>query len=199
MSAPGAPRPLRQDAQRTVARVVEVATRVLADDPHATVQEIADTAGIGRATVYRHFPSREALLSAITTAAFREIRETLDGLALDRAEPVEGLRVALDAFFEVGDRYRFLAVDRSPHEHHPDKQAAMLDVFAPLAALLDRAQASGVVRRDLPPEWVRSALGALMRTAFELTDSGELAREEAPEIVLRTFLEGVSAGTGGPT
>ncbi len=203
MSAPETPRPLRQDAQRTVARVVEVATRVLADDPHATVQEIADAAGLGRATVYRHFPSREALLSAIHTAAFREIGEALRGLDLDRADPVDGLRAALDTFFEVGDRYRFLAVDRSAHEHDPNKEEAVQLVFAPVVALIDRARESGVVREGLPAEWVRRTLGALMKTAFELMDSGELAREDAPEMVLRTYLAGiatpaVSAGTGGP-
>lgn len=202
-AAPPAGRPLRQDARRTVARVVEVATRVLADSPEATMQEIADAAGLGRATVYRHFASREDLMAAITLEAFRQMREALDGLRLGEGDVVAALHRALATFFEVGDRYRFLAQHPDAPVRGAEKEAAVRELFAPVGDLLERAQAEGVVRAGLPLDWVRASLGALLKTAFEQVDAGVLDRADAPGLVVRTFLGGagvgVSADTGAPS
>jgi TetR/AcrR family transcriptional regulator, mexCD-oprJ operon repressor len=197
--APG-PEPRRG----TVARVVVAATHLLADSPEATMQEIAEAAGLGRATIYRHFASREELLDAITLAACQEMRALLDGLALDEGDVVEALRRALEAFFAVGDRYRFLAERPEEHSRALDKDAAVREIFAPVAALLDRARREGVIREEVSTEWVRGVLGALIHTAFEMVAAGDLARADAPALVLRTVLNGiaapgVSAGRGAPS
>jgi TetR/AcrR family transcriptional regulator, mexCD-oprJ operon repressor len=194
----------RQDARRTIARVVEAATHLLADSPEATMQEIADAAGLGRATVYRHFATRDDLLAAITQVAFEEMRALLDTCALDEGDVVEALRRALEAFFEVGDRYRFLAERPEERVRAIDKDAAVREIFEPVAALLDRAKREGVIRPDVPTEWVRGALGALIHTAFELVAAGDLARADAPSLVMSTVLDGIalrtisSGGRGAP-
>jgi TetR/AcrR family transcriptional repressor of mexCD-oprJ operon len=189
---------------RTAAKVVAAATHVLASSPDATMQEIADAAGIGRATVYRHYATREDLLAAIERTAFAEVRVALEARDLDRGDPIEALHRALDAFFEVGDRYRFLA--EHPEQPMPpaDKQAAMQEVFAPVVALLDRARREGAIRSDVSAEWVRAVLGGLLRTAFEQMAAGAVDRDAAPALVARTLLEGLgtpppSAGRGAPS
>ena len=78
-------RGLRSDAQRNAERLVEVATHVFAEQgPEAPFSEIARAAGVGTATLYRRFPTREALLAAVR--------------AVNRLElMVETLRAALNA------------------------------------------------------------------------------------------------------
>src|SRR5215207_7291413 len=59
----------RSDAALNQARLVEAARSMLADDPDASMAEIASAAGVGRGTAYRHFPSREELLQAVRRQA----------------------------------------------------------------------------------------------------------------------------------
>ena len=63
---------MRADAARNVHRIVEVAARLLGEDPHAGMAEVAAAAGISRATVYRHFTTREALIDAIRRQALAQ-------------------------------------------------------------------------------------------------------------------------------
>ncbi len=61
----------RQDAMRNRETVVEAGMKLLGEDPTASMQEVADRSGLGRSTVYRHFPNREALFGAMTSTPSR--------------------------------------------------------------------------------------------------------------------------------
>jgi len=180
----------RQDAQRNVARIVAAATRVLAEDPDATMQDIAGAAGLGRATVYRHFPTREDLLGAIAVAALDELRRALSDGRLEETEPREALRRGVAAILEIGDRYRVL-MDGHGHVRPEVKAAAMAQTFAPLEAVLRRAQSEGTIRAGVPPAWARATLGALIRAAMQQTAEGTLPREDAPRVIVDTLLGGL--------
>lgn len=180
----------RQDAQRNEARIVAAATRVLAEDPDATMQDIAGAAGLGRATIYRHFPTREDLLEAIAAAAIEELGRALSDGRLEEAEPREALRRAVAAILEIGDRYRVL-VDGRGHMTAEAKAAAMADTFAPLEAVLARARSEGVISPAIPPAWARATLGALIKVAMQEAADGTLPREDAPRMIVDTLLGGL--------
>ena len=65
---------MRSDARRNDRLVLEAAARVLAEDPRATIQRVADEAGVVRLTVYRRYPNRDALRRAIFETAAAETR-----------------------------------------------------------------------------------------------------------------------------
>ncbi|MYT75257.1 MULTISPECIES: TetR/AcrR family transcriptional regulator [unclassified Streptomyces] len=68
LTAPPHPRSKRSDAEGNRARIVEIASAAFACSPDATLQSIAKAAGVGQGTMYRHFPSREALLLTVYRA-----------------------------------------------------------------------------------------------------------------------------------
>jgi AcrR family transcriptional regulator len=183
----------RQDAQRNVARIVTAATRVLAEDPDATMQDIAAAAGLGRATVYRHFPTREDLLGAIMLSALDELRQALSDGRLDEVDPREALLRGVAVILEIGDRYQVL-VDRRDHTPPEAKAAAMAETFAPLEAVLQRAEREGVIRAGVPLAWTRATLGALIKAAMQQAAEGTLAREDAPRMIVDTLLRGLGDG-----
>ncbi|MDG4862728.1 helix-turn-helix domain containing protein, partial [Streptomyces sp. T-3] len=70
MPAPAStPRPLRADAERSVRVILEAAERVLAADPAASMEHIAEAAGVARTTVHRRFANRQALVDALADSA----------------------------------------------------------------------------------------------------------------------------------
>src|SRR3954463_7714920 len=80
-----APKRRRADAERSISSIINAALEALASDPDVSMAEIARRAGVVRATVYMHFPTREPLLDAVMEYAVAEVAD-----ATGRAEPTQG-------------------------------------------------------------------------------------------------------------
>ena len=88
-----------------VHRIVEVAARLLADNPGAGMADVAAGAGVGRATLYRHFPTREALVEAIREQAVEDAEQALAACRLDEGSATDALRRLCAAWLDVAERY----------------------------------------------------------------------------------------------
>jgi AcrR family transcriptional regulator len=144
-------RPLRADAQRNRARILAAAEATLTEKgPSASTEEIAQRAGVAIGTVFRHFPTKEALVEAVFVGGLRELAERARQLC---AAPEPG--AAFIAFFSE-------AVGRSTAKHAFAPQPGGADVMSrgPVAEaalelrtamtdLLDRARRSGEIRPDV--------------------------------------------------
>jgi len=180
---------LRADAERNRERVLEHATRLLAEDPAAGVGAIAHAAGVGRATLYRHYPTREDLLAAIDQRAFEETEAAFAASRLAEGTATDALARLVGAVLEIGDRYRFLlAEDPVKRDRRRDERFA-----APLFALLERGQAAGEFNRSMDPRWMLAVLGAVIVAAVREIAEGRLDREAAPAVVTDTLRNGFSS------
>ena len=143
-------RPKRADARRNYEKVLVAAREAFAEGGESTsLEEIARRAGVGIGTLYRHFPSRQALLEALYVNEVDELCRSAEGLA--ERDPWE----ALDAWFERLIAY--MATKRAlAHEllNYVDQDAPLFRVcrsslFATGEPLLKRAQDAGEVRSDV--------------------------------------------------
>ena len=80
-----APKRRRADADRSVAAILDAGLEALASDPDSSMSEIARRAGVVRATIYVHFPTRETLLDAVIEYAVGQVVESMRS-----AEPQRG-------------------------------------------------------------------------------------------------------------
>src|SRR5512142_1453947 len=92
-----APKRRRADAERSITAIVDAALEALAIDPDASMAEIARRAGVVRATVYMHFPTRESLLDAVMEHAVGQVAEATSGAEPTQGEPEEALERVLRA------------------------------------------------------------------------------------------------------
>jgi TetR/AcrR family transcriptional regulator, mexCD-oprJ operon repressor len=180
---------LRADAARNVHRIVEVAARRLGTDPSVGMAEVAAAAGVSRATVYRHFPTREALVAAIQLQAVDQSERALLACKLDEGTATEALRRLCGAWLDVAERYAFTQLGEEPDEDTRRRRSRILG--EPLRALIERGKAAGEFTNTLSTEWcVRSFAALLLAGARALAD-GALTHEEAQHAVFRTLHEGL--------
>src|SRR6185312_10400197 len=139
-AADAAGRPLRADAARNREKVLRAAREAFAESGYGVpLDEIAARAGVGPGTVYRHFPSKEALFEAVVAARITDLVSDARARG-DAADPGE-------AFFGFLAR---IATEAAAKRDLPDaiSVAGSLreDLFAALDLLLRRAQQAGAVR-----------------------------------------------------
>ena len=177
----------RADAERSVARIMDAAVDALASDPEASMAEIARQAGVVRATIYVHFPAREALIEAVTERAISEVSAAIASAEPDRGEPVEALRRVVATTWERLGRYHPLVAinSRLPQADLRHRHASVLGALEPL---IERGQAEGAFRADVPVAWHLSMLLALMHAASGEVQAGRLAAAEAESAVTATVL-----------
>jgi len=192
---------LRADARRNQQRILRAAARLLARDPAASVQRIAEAAEVARPTVYRRYPTRDALVDAILGQAIDDLAEVLRDGRQRAGDPAEVLAGVLRGVAGVAIAYPVLLGARPPaHEHgsggrHGGRLAAWDDALGQFGIMIARAQARGVVRRGLRPEVLFLSLVGALDLALQPArhSPGEDATAGIADQVVMIFLDGIRA------
>jgi TetR/AcrR family transcriptional regulator, mexCD-oprJ operon repressor len=185
MSDP-APRPALQ--QRVAAAILDGAAQLFASGgEQASMNEVAEAAGVARATVYRYFPNREALLDELAQTAVRDVDMRLASARIDAVSPEEGVARAVRALVDVGNLFVVLARER-PRSGADRFERGLVE---PLRQLVERGQASGVIRDDITAARLTESLIGLI--VGMLTSTPALGREDMTATITSLFLDGARA------
>ena len=189
------PRPALRE--RVAAAILDAAASVLAGrGDAASMSDVAAAAGVARATLYRYFPSREALLDALGRLALDETGELLRGARLDEVAVEDGIARAVRALVTVGDAFVVLARERG----RPDPGEFETSGATPVRGLLARGQSVGEIRADVPPHWLAEALFGLVVSVAGPRSA--LGAEDTIATIASVFLEGArrrADGASAPT
>jgi AcrR family transcriptional regulator len=150
----------RADAIRNRERVLEAAKAVFsAGGPDASLEAVARRAGVGIGTLYRHFPTREALFEAVYRREVQQLSELAESLKSE-ADPVDALRRWLRSNVEfVATKKGMSAALALAVQSSSELTAFSFErLTKAVGALLDRAVAAGEIRSDISPEDILRAL-----------------------------------------
>ena len=176
--SPPTSRRTRKDALQNRDRVLDAATELVrSEGEKVPMAKIAERAGVGVGTVYRHFATREDLLGALVHRSFGLAVENAGAAAAHPGPALEGVRLFLLA--TLRDRERFvLPLHGGPVIFTPATRQRQADVRAALRTLLERGQAAGELRADLTPEDLIVAASLLSRPLPGTGDWDALARRQ---------------------
>ncbi|MFI5730933.1 TetR/AcrR family transcriptional regulator [Kribbella sp. NPDC051587] len=177
----------RADAQRSIAAILTAATDCLSRDPAASTSEIAKAAGVGRVTLYGHFPSRAELVDAVFVHAIEDGEGSLSLVDLT-GDPRDALARLVESSWHLVDRYAALLV--AAHDTLPPGRVRELhaDPMARVEKLLERGLSEGVFRSDLPVSWLVSVMHNVMHGAAGEIQAGRLSSGKAAGYITATLL-----------
>ncbi|WP_202628083.1 TetR/AcrR family transcriptional regulator [Cellulomonas sp. APG4] len=155
-------KPLRADARRNRDKLVAVATEALLRDVEVPLETIAEQAGVGIGTLYRHFPNRDALVEAVYRHEVEELCEAAPAL-LDGRPALDALREWAEHFVRYAATKRGLAptLRNAVGSDSPLFSETRERIRRALAVLLDAGKAEGSVRADVDSEDVMIAISAV--------------------------------------
>jgi TetR/AcrR family transcriptional repressor of mexCD-oprJ operon len=198
MSSPKQPGVPRVDVERHRRALLTAAADELARNPDSSMADVAQAANLTRATLYRHFSNRPALLKAIQAEALTRAAETLLACRLNEGNALEVLGRVIDSLAKHGVRFRIILM------RVPENNARFLTqrdhVLAPLVQVVKRGQEEGDIRSDLSPEWIVTAMTSLLISAIRTAPTTNSPDGDVSGLIFRTLIGGIAAernlGTG---
>ena len=178
----------------TTSAIVDAATQLLAVNPGASTQEIAEAAGISRASLHRFFPNRDALVEEIAALAVERVGAAMAAARLDEGPPHEAIARLTEAIVPIVHQFAFLA-SQAQLQTSQSLRADDRAVDMQLLRLFRRGQAEGLLRADLPAAWLLHAYGWLLYASAVGSGRGDVAPREAARLVLSLFLDGAARPT----
>lgn len=177
----------RADAQRNIAAIVTATVSCLGRDPDASMSDIAAEAGVGRVTIYGHFPSRADLVDAAMVQAIEEGEKALSAVDLT-GDPRQALARLIESSWHLVEQSSSLLQAaqtslppgriRDLHERPAER----------VEGLLARGQSEGVFRDDLPVSWLVSVLQGILHGAAGEIAAGRLTVDAAAPSITTTVL-----------
>ncbi|MEU8404326.1 TetR/AcrR family transcriptional regulator [Nonomuraea sp. NPDC048892] len=178
----------RADAERNITAILDAALVCFTEQPQASMTAIARTAGVGRVTLYAHFPSREVLLEAVLDHTIALASAVIDTAAPNEGPAVDALSRLLHISWHVLDRHRRLfeiaqrELDPAVLRQHHDQAMSRVE------QLLIRGQQEGAFRTDLPLNWLVTTVYSLLHAAAADVNTGHLKQNTVADVLEATLL-----------
>jgi len=176
---------LRADAQRNLERILEAARAVFAEEGlEASVADVAERAGVGTATIFRRFPTKDDLVAAMLEQELESVVARAQAAAETNdpgAAVAEFFSAAVETFVE--DRC-FCEASGGDLFERPRMQELVGELIAAMDQLLRRAKAAGAIRRDIVPEDIGFLINAVGLAGLRLEHTAPGAWRRYVEIVL---------------
>ena len=177
--------------ERSRRALMQTAIGVFLENPTASMTDIAREAGIGRATLYRHFKSREELVQALALESLQitnELLQPIEDLAVDAGSRIQqGLRAVMQA----ADRFHFLLL----LWNISSQDAAVMKIYQQqldsLSSLIDAGKKEGSIDETLDTLWIIYLVDSLVYAGWWAVREKTLTSEQAGEHAAKVLFRGI--------
>jgi AcrR family transcriptional regulator len=154
-----------------------------------SLEQVAARAGVSRATLYHHYPGRDALLDALTERSITEVAAAITSAQPEVGPATEAMERVLRAAWQVIGRYRGLVIVNPRRLARAELRTRLEPALAPVRTLIRRGRRSGDFDPELPVEWVIGVITDLIHAASRQVSAGAMRARRAcraPRLTNRT-------------
>lgn len=180
-------------ARRSRESLLDAALNVLGHNPAASMTDVADAAGVGRATLYRHFASRTVLVRELARECLRRTDSNLAPVASAGLRGRPALEEVIRLIMPLARQFHFLLSLWSYADRDEETNAIYDRQLKQLMALIEEAKAEGAVDRSVPTAWIVTSLDAQIAAAWWMISQSRFSPEEAANAVVRSLFDGVAS------
>ncbi len=172
--------------------LLEAAFGLLSRNPGASLAQVAARAGVGRATLHRHFPSREELIRTLTTLAIAEMDAAVKEACQNVESAADALRRTLEVLIPLGNRHGFLLNESNADDPALTAEFDRLD--RETGDLVEACKREGLFDPGVPTPWITEVINALLYTGWESSLRGKTTAQQAVDLAWRTLTRGFGVG-----
>jgi AcrR family transcriptional regulator len=174
---------------RTEQAILRAATEVLGQDPSATINRVAEVAGVSRMTLHRYFNSRQALVEGAFKELIRKAKVVVEEAMAASDDPIVQLETMLKGDTQLGDFSYLQRLWNEPLDPMIVREGEALN--ASLNALFETLRADGAIEATLPISWLNHLYFSVLSAAWQAYRDGSVAPNDIPELAWRSFSGGV--------
>ena len=182
------------DARATRSRLalLEAGLELFLQKPTATLSEVAVHAGVGRATLYRHFDTKESLIRALALDCLDATEKIVAPIYAKDLNPTDKLKAMLVAIIPLADRYHFLL---SLWNIAADDQK-LLEIYNKqldeLSELVELGKRQGLFKKHLNTGWIVTTIDSLIYSSWWMLSQKQMTEKEVIAQISETLLDGIS-------
>ena len=172
--------------------MLDASITLLSQNPGASLSDIAQAAGVGRATLYRHFESRDQLIQALIIDSLEATDAALESVRDRQQSAREALEQGMVAVMRIADRFHFLFVNWSWASEDPEVATIYQRQLEELSELVERGKRESAIATDLATDMVVGLIDSLVYAGWWTVHTGSLNTESAGEQAARMLFQGIA-------
>lgn len=175
---------------KTQKKILSAAFDILAQDFSASLDKIAESAGVTRMTLHRHFNSRDSLLEATGLEMIRLGNQIIDDAITKHESPREQLREIVMQASQMGERFHFL-IHASEEMDYEMLGVLIQELDNRMTEIIEALRDKGLIRKDVPNAWIIHLYGGILTAAWSSLRDGAVAPRDVPLLAWQTFTQGI--------
>jgi AcrR family transcriptional regulator len=177
--------------QRSSTAIVQAAMIALNQNPDAALKDIAQQAGVGRATLYRLFASKECLIEAIVDQCLTTFDIKTKHIETQARSVKNAIELLFEAILPLHHELQFLINVNEASIKSPELQLRIQAQQNEMIQLIESGKNEGCVAKHLPTLWVVNLIDGILYSAWSMQKDHEYTDEQLVELSITTLFNGI--------
>lgn len=178
-------------AERSKFALIQAGMTLLAENRDATLSDVAQVANVGRATLYRHFETRDQLIEAVAINCLETFDDATSSIDRDAKSWLDAIRLLFSVSMPLQNEMTFLMKLDSFIGENKNIKKIYHEQNKELRYILKKCQKENSIRSDISVDWLMALLDGLFFAAWKMILDHKVSHQQAAQLAFQSFCQGV--------